>query len=57
MALIRDMVLDGRRPNGKAVQHIRLPKPTVFPACKEYPGMMKDILSALEVLQDPEVSE
>jgi len=40
MALIRHMVVDIRRQNGKVVQHISLPKPTAFPACKENFGKM-----------------
>jgi len=57
MALIRHEVLNIRKQNGKAVQCISLPKLTVFPACKENIGRMKDKLVALEVLQDLENSE
>jgi len=57
MALVRHKVLDIRRQNGKAVQHIGLPKPMAFPACKENLGKMKEKLAALEALQDPEDSE
>ena len=41
MALIRHKVLDSRRQNGKAVQHISLPKPMAFPACKGNLGKMQ----------------
>jgi len=57
MALIRHKVLDIRRQNGKAVQHISPPKLTAFPACKENLTRMKEKLAALEVLQHPEDSE
>jgi hypothetical protein len=47
MALIRHNVLDIRRQNGQAVQHISLPKPTAFLAYKENLSMMKQKLAAL----------
>lgn len=57
MALIRHKVLDIRRQNDKAVECIRLPKPTTFPACQENLGKMKEKLAALQVLHDPEDSD
>jgi hypothetical protein len=57
MALSRHKVLDIRRKNGKVVQHISLPKPMAFLACKKYLGKMKETLAALGVQQDPEDSE
>jgi len=57
MALIRHKVLDIRRQNGKAVQHISLPEPTASPACKENLGKMRKRLVALEVRQDSDESE
>jgi len=57
MALIRLNVLDIRRQNDKAVQHICLPKPTVFTASKENLGQMNEKFAAQVVLQDPEKSE
>jgi hypothetical protein len=57
MAFIRHKVLDIRRQNSKAVQHISLPKLTAFLACKENLSKIKAKLVALEALQNPEDSE
>jgi hypothetical protein len=40
-----------------AFQSISLPKPMAFPALKEILGKMKEKLTALEALDDPEDSE
>jgi len=57
MALLRHVVLDIRRQSSKAVEHISLPTPTAFPACKENIGQIEDRLAAFNLWQDPDESE
>jgi len=57
MALIRYKVLDIRRQNDKAVQHISLPKPTTILACNTNLGKIRQTLTAQKALQNPDNSK